>query len=110
MNIRLIAWGIASVMALAAGSAQAIDDTKAQEIAKKSGCVACHALDKKVYGPAFKDVAAKHKGEADAVTKLEKAVRVGSKGTYGAGMMPPNPAARIGDQELHALLEWVLTK
>ncbi len=110
MNIRLIAWGIASVLGLAAGSAQAIDDAKAQEIVKKSGCFACHAVDKKVFGPAFKDVAAKHKGEADATAKLEKAVRTGSKGTYGPGAMPPNPASRIGDQELHALLEWVMTK
>ncbi len=110
MNIRLLAWGMASVLGLAAGSAQAIDDAKAQAIVKKSGCVACHAVDKKVFGPAFKDVAARHKGEPDAAAKLEKVVRAGSKGTYGSAAMPPNPSSRIGDADLHAVLEWVMTK
>lgn len=111
MNIEIAAVGIAAVLSLAANAANAaLDDAKAQDIIKKGGCAACHSVDKKGVGPAYKDVAAKHKGESDAVAKIEKVVRSGSKGTYGPMPMPPNPAAKISDEELHSLVEWVLTK
>jgi cytochrome c len=101
----------AAAMALFSSGANAgLDDAKAQELMKKGGCNACHNVDKKIIGPAFKDVALKHKGQADAVATLEKVVRTGSKGTYGAMPMPPVPAAKLGDGELHELVEWVLTK
>jgi cytochrome c len=111
MKIGIAALGIAGSLALGATSANAaIDDAKAQELMKKGGCSACHTVDKKGVGPAYKDVAAKRKGESGAAAALEKAVRGGSKGTYGAIPMPPNPESKISDAEIHDLVEWVLTK
>lgn len=111
MKIEIAALGIAGVLALVAGSANAaLDDAKAQDLIKKSGCTTCHSIDKKGMGPAFKDVAAKRKGEKDAIATLEKNVRAGGKGTYGAMPMPPNSAAKISDADLHELAAWVLTK
>jgi len=88
----------------------AADDAKAKDLLKTGGCSACHALDKKVVGPAFKDIAAKHKGEAGAADAMAKSVRAGSKGVYGPVPMPAVAAAKIGDADLHDLLEWVLAK
>ena len=108
--------GIASVLiggtlAVAATSAHAaLDDAKAQELMKSGGCVACHAIDKKLVGPSYKDVAQKRKGDKDAIAALEKSVRGGSNGVYGKIPMPPNPKEKISDADLRSLLEWVLTK
>lgn len=111
MKLEIAVVGIAGLLALGATAAHAaLDNAKAQDIMKKGGCAVCHSVDKKGVGPAFKDVAAKHKGEGDAVAKLEKAVRSGSKGTYGSMPMPPNPAAKISDADLHEMVEWVLSK
>lgn len=99
------------IFLLAAGASNAgLDDAAAQSMMQKSGCVACHNVDKKIVGPSYKEVAAKRKGEKDAAAMLEKTVRAGSKGTYGAIPMPPNPASKIGDADLHAMVEWILTK
>jgi cytochrome c len=89
----------------------AIDDAKATELMKTGGCRACHSVDKKIVGPAYKDVAQKRKAQPDAIAVLTKAVRSGSKGAYGGPVpMPPTDAAKISDGDLHELLEWVLTK
>jgi cytochrome c len=102
---------LAGICILAASAAQAaVDDAGAKELMKKGGCGACHSLNTKVVGPAFKDVAAKHKGQADAASALMNAVRKGSKGVYGPIPMPITPPARISDAELHDLAEWILTK
>lgn len=74
----------------------------------KAGCLACHAKDKKMVGPAYKDVAAKYKGQADAVTKLMDKVRKGGAGVYGPVPMPPHPADKLPDADLKAMTEWVL--
>lgn len=73
-------------------------------LAAKNGCAACHALDKKVVGPSWKDIAAKHKGEGTAA--LAAKVRAGGKGAWGNVAMPPQP--RISDADLNNLLEWML--
>ena len=101
--------GAASVLALACVCAHAsIDDAKAADIMKNSGCVACHAVDRKLVGPAYKEVAARHKGEPGAVGVLEKSVRDGSKGVYGPIPMPPNPDGKISAADLHEMAEWIL--
>ena len=111
MKLHIAIAGIAGVLALASGPARAgIDDAKAAALLKTGGCSTCHTVDKKLVGPAFKDVAAKHKGDADAVANLTKVVRAGGKGVYGPIPMPPNPAAKLGDADLKDVLEWVLTK
>jgi cytochrome c len=93
-----------------AGAHAGIDDAKAQALMKQGGCTTCHSIDKKSMGPAFKDVAQKRKGQAEAIAGMEKSVRSGSKGVYGAMPMPAVSAAKLGDADLHDLLEWVLTK
>ena len=109
--MRTIAAIAAGVAILATASAYAaLDDAAAADLMKKGGCAMCHTLDKKLIGPAYKDVALKRRNEGDAIAKLEKTVRAGSTGTYGSIPMPPNPAAKISDAELHALVEWILTK
>lgn len=111
MKLGTVVLGMASMLMLGATTVHAaLDDAKALDTMKKGGCTACHSVDKKILGPAYKDVAAKRKGEADAVATLEKSVRGGSKGVYGPMPMPPNPQAKISDADLHELLEWVLTK
>ena len=111
MKIKIVAVGIAGALALVTTVANAaLDDAKAQDLTKKSGCTTCHSLDKKGMGPSFKDVAAKRKGEADAIASMEKTVRNGGKGVYGSMAMPATPAAKISDADLHELAEWVLTK
>lgn len=91
---------------LAAGSAHAVDAAAAKALATKSACLACHAADKKLVGPAYKDVAAKHKGQADAVAVVAARIKSGGSGLYGAVPMPPQP--NLKDDELKLLAEWVL--
>lgn len=76
----------------------------------KAGCTACHTKDRKLVGPSFKDIAAKNKGQADAVERLAKKAREGGKGVYGPIPMPPNPAAKIGDAELKAAVTWIMAQ
>lgn len=78
-----------------------------EEIMTKSGCMACHAKDKKLVGPALKDVAAKYKGQ-DVVAKLMAKVRAGGSGVYGPIPMAPNPSGKINDVDLKVAVEWVL--
>ena len=75
-------------------------------LAKKYNCTACHAVDKKMVGPAFKDVAAKYKGQADAIAKLSAKVKAGGSGVWGQIPMPPNAA--VPDNDLKTLVQWVL--
>jgi cytochrome c len=74
----------------------------------KYGCTACHSVDMKVVGPSFKDVAARYKGRGDAAQMLEQKIRDGGAGAWGDIPMPPNPA--VPDAELHAIVQWVLTR
>jgi cytochrome c len=111
MKIGIASVAVSGALALAATAAHAaLDDAKAQELMKKGGCAACHSVDKKIVGPAYKDVAQKRKGQKDALATLEKAVRSGSNGAYGQIPMPPNPKEKISDADLHQLVEWVLSK
>ena len=111
MKVRIAALSMAGALAVVSMGANAvIDDKKAQEIMNKSGCGACHSVDKKLVGPAYKDVAKKHKGQKDAVATLTKKVRSGGAGVYGQIPMPPNSPAQISDADLKAMIEWVLSK
>ena len=74
---------------------------------KKDGCAACHAIDKKIVGPAYIDVAAKYKGDKNAVAKLSKKVKEGSTGVWGPVPMPPNAAVR--DADIKSSSTWILT-
>ena len=77
------------------------------DLAQKKNCMACHAVDKKVLGPAYKDVAAKYAGQKDAVDKLSAKVVKGGAGVWGNIPMPANP--QVNDAEAKQLVQWILT-
>ena len=97
-------------IALAAmiGAAVVATPVLAQEqLAQKNACTACHAVDKKVVGPAFKEVANKDRGDKTAEAKLEKKVKDGGSGVWGQVPMPPN--TQVSDADIKALVKWVLS-
>ncbi len=77
-----------------------------EALLKKNNCVACHAVDKKVVGPAYKDVAKKYAGQADAAKMLFEKVKHGGSGNWGQVPMPPNPA--VPDAELQQIIKDIL--
>jgi cytochrome c551/c552 len=83
-----------------------LDLAAAQAMMQKDGCGACHAVDKKIVGPAFQDVAAKYKGDAGALAKLTQKVKVGGVGVWGPVPMPPN--SWVADGDIQALVTWIL--
>lgn len=93
----------AAVILLATPSAQA-----SEAIVKKARCVACHAVDQKRVGPAYKDVAAKYKGDASAPAMLFEKVRHGGSGNWGQVPMIPHGADKISDDDLKAAIHWIL--
>ncbi|MCX7206122.1 MAG: c-type cytochrome [Proteobacteria bacterium] len=76
------------------------------DLARAKNCLACHAADKKIIGPAYKEVAAKYKGDANAVTKLADKIKKGGSGVWGTMPMPPNA---VSDAEAKDLAKWVLS-
>ena len=96
----------AAGLALASGS-PAADPKAAESLAKASGCFACHTVDKKIVGPAYKDVAAKYRNDKGALDKLVKKVKAGGKGVWGNDIMPPN--AQVKDQDIKTLVQWILS-
>jgi cytochrome c len=77
------------------------------ELAQKKNCMACHAIDKKLVGPSYKDVAAKYAGQKDAVDKLAQKVIKGGAGAWGAVPMPAN--TQVSDAEAKQLVTWILS-
>ncbi len=90
------------------GSSQAFADL---DLAKKSGCLACHSVEKKVVGPAWKDVAAKYKGNGAAKADLVAKVKKGGKGNWtevtGGVPMPPY-SPRVADADIDTLVDFIL--
>jgi len=78
-----------------------------EDAMNKAGCMACHTKDKKLVGPAFKEIAAKYKGQ-DVTAKLMEKVRKGGSGSFGPVPMAPNPPDKISDADLKAAIELVL--
>jgi cytochrome c len=78
------------------------------DLAQKKACMACHAVDKKLVGPAYKDVAAKYAGQKDAAAKLADKIQKGGSGVWGAVPMPANPG--VNAAEAKQLADWVLTQ
>ena len=98
----LIASLAASLAAVMAAPAFANAD-----MAQKKNCLACHAIDKKLVGPAFKDVAAKYAGQADAAAKMAEKIQKGGVGAWGQMPMPANP--QVNAEEAKQLAAWVLS-
>lgn len=93
---------VALLSALFSGSAFAQLD-----LAKQKNCLACHSVDKKVLGPAYKDVAAKYANDPGAEARLVKKVREGGTGVWGKNVMPANP--KVTEEEAHSLVKWILS-
>lgn len=106
MTMILRSFVVAASALLAAGGAQALDAAAAKTLAAKSACLACHAVDRKLVGPSFKTVAAKHQGQADALQVVAARIKSGGSGVYGPVPMPAQP--NLKDDELKLLAAWVL--
>jgi cytochrome c len=91
--------------AVSAGLAQAADD--GPTLAKTKNCLACHSVDKKIVGPAYKEVAKKYAGQKDAEAKLADKVLKGGKGSWGEVPMPPNTTVK--PDEAAVLVKWILS-
>lgn len=100
--MKRIALAIVTCFAMA-GTAQANE-----ALATKSGCTACHKVDAKLVGPAYKDVAAKYKGDKKAEAMLIDKVKKGGMGVWGPVPMPPN--AGLKDEDVKTLVKWVLAQ
>jgi cytochrome c len=74
--------------------------------ARENACMSCHSLDRKVVGPAFRDVARKYAGDSAAAGTLVATVKKGGKGKWGTAPMPPNP--QVSDADLKKIVAWVL--
>jgi len=99
------------LFALIAGATLAMSVSAAQAseaLAEKSGCLGCHSVSEKVVGPAFKDVAAKYKGQKDAPTLLFEKVRNGGSGVWGTVAMPANK--KVSDKDLKKIIAWILAQ
>ncbi len=95
------------ILCLAPALAAGLPALAQTELAQQKNCLACHAVDKKVLGPAYKDVAAKYAGQADAADKLAAKIRKGGVGVWGQIPMPANP--QVNEAEAKQLAEWVLS-
>lgn len=94
-----------ALAALMAASAPSLAD---QALATAKNCMACHAMDKKLVGPAYKEVAAKYAGQKDAVDKLAAKIMKGGAGVWGPVPMPAN--AQVSDAEAKKLAAWVMSQ
>ena len=86
--------------------AQTLDAAAAESLMKKSGCSSCHTVDKKLVGPTYKDIAAKYRNVKGAEADLIKKVKAGGKGVWGEVPMLPNE--RLKDEDIKAMVQWVL--
>ncbi len=87
---------------LAAGNAAA-----SEKLAQSSGCMTCHAIDRKAIGPGYKEIAAKYRNDKSAEAKLVKKVKTGGSGVWGPAPMPPN--AHVKEDDIKAIVSWILT-
>ena len=98
---------IAMVGAFVANQAQAADAKAAEALAQKSGCLACHSVQNKVVGPAYKDVAAKYKNDKGAEARLVAKVKAGGSGVWGPIPMPAHP--QVKEEDIKTIVHWVLS-
>jgi cytochrome c len=101
MKLAALVIGLSGALSAAPASAN-------EELAKKHGCFACHATDKKLVGPSYKDVAAKYRADKGAEAKLFDKVKKGGTGVWGTVPMPPN--AHVPDADIKTLVKWVLSQ
>jgi len=93
-----------AALLLMSGMASAVDG---MALAQKNACMSCHGVDKKIVGPAYKDVAKKYAGDKSAQAKLVAKVKAGGKGVWGEIPMPPNP--QVSPADANTIVAWILT-
>ena len=106
MKKAVFAAALAAAATMTMSSAFAAEDMLA--LAKSKNCLACHAVDKKLVGPSYQEVAAKYAGKPGAVDTLSKAILHGVSGVWGPVPMPAN--AQVNEAEAKKLAAWVLTQ
>jgi cytochrome c551/c552 len=79
-----------------------------ETLALKYGCILCHGVDKKIVGPALKDIAAKYRDDPEVLTKIAEQVHKGGSGKWGPALMPPFPM--VTDDEIKILGGWILSQ
>lgn len=84
----------------------AVDVAKAKDIANKNACLGCHAVNSKLVGPSYHDVAAKYKGDKNALATLVEKVKKGGSGVWGQIPMPAHP--NLSDADAKTVVEWIL--
>ena len=104
--MKRILTALAALATAFAGLTAATPALADQALAQSKNCMACHAVDKKLVGPAYKDVAAKYKDDASAVDKLAVKVMKGGSGVWGPVPMPANP--QVSEADAKKLVTWIL--
>ena len=99
---------LVAIATLAAGISASMPALADMQLATAKNCMACHAVEKKLVGPSYKDVATKYAGQADAVEKLAAKVMKGGAGVWGPVPMPAN--AQVNAEEAKKLVAWILTQ
>jgi cytochrome c len=97
-----------SVMFVVAAAVSGNAALASADLAKAKNCMACHAVDKKLVGPSYKDVAVKYKDDKGAVDKLATKIRAGGVGNWGQIPMPAN--TQVSEAEAKTLATWVLAQ
>jgi cytochrome c len=98
---------IATVFIAATAFATGAHAADGEALAKSSGCLACHTVDKKLVGPSYKQIADKYRNDKAAQASLAKKVKAGGKGVWGDIPMPPN--AHVKDADIQAMVQWILS-
>ena len=101
MNALRAAIAVAALCAAGAVAAQSGED-----LIKKDGCTACHAVDKKIVGPAYIDVANKYRSDPKAATYLADKIKKGGSGVWGPIPMPPN--TQVSDADIKVIVPYIL--
>jgi cytochrome c len=102
-----VALSVLIVMGAALGtSAHAADAPRGQSIANANACMGCHAVDRKLVGPSFQQIATKYKGDAQAPAKLTRKVKDGGSGVWGMIPMPAHQS--MSDADIRTVVDWVL--
>jgi cytochrome c len=105
--MKRIATTVFIAAATLATGAHAADPKAGEALAKNSGCLACHTVDKKLVGPSYKEIADKYRKDKAAEAGLVKKVKAGGKGVWGDIPMPPN--AHVKDADIQAMVRWILS-
>ena len=96
----------AAAAATFAAAAHAADAKAGEALAKASGCLACHTVDKKLVGPSYQEIAERYRKDKGAEASLIQKVKAGGKGVWGDIPMPPN--AHVKDADIKTMVQWIL--